>query len=151
MPLEPGDPAPQVSAPNQDGAEITVPFDEPTVVYFYPADDTPGCTTEATEFTKEQGAYREAGVSVYGVSVDDVDSHAAFAEQHGIEFDLLADPDGEIAGAFDVDRRASGETERTTFVVVDGEVYAVYTDVKPNGHAREVLGTLLDDGVVDLE
>ncbi|WP_254544675.1 peroxiredoxin [Halomarina pelagica] len=151
MPLEPGDPAPQVSAPNQHGTQLTVAFDEPTVVYFYPADDTPGCTTEATEFTKEQGTYRDAGVSVYGVSADDVDSHAAFVERHDIGFDLLADPDGEIAAAFDVERRASGETERTTFVVVDGEVYAVYTDVTPKGHAREVLGDLLDDGMVDLE
>lgn len=150
MPLEPGDPAPDVTAPNQHGRETTPSFDEPTVVYFYPADDTPGCTTEATEFGAELATYHDAGVAVYGVSVDDVDSHAAFAEKHDIEFDLLADPDGDVATAFDVDRRSSGVTERTTFVVVDGEIYDVYTGVDPDGHAREVLGDLLDDGVVEL-
>jgi peroxiredoxin Q/BCP len=150
MPLEPGDPAPTVSAPNQQGTEVSPSSEGPTVVYFYPKDDTPGCTTEATEFRRELETYRDAGVDVYGVSVDDVESHAAFAEQHGIEFDLLADPDGDLADAFDVDRRPGGETERTTFVVVDGEMYDVYTGVDPSGHAREVLGDLLEDGVVTL-
>lgn len=151
MPLEPEDPAPTVSALNQHGREITPSFDEPTVVYFYPADDTPGCTTEATEFERELETYDEAGVAVYGVSVDDVDSHEAFAEKHDIEFDLLADPDGEVAEAFDVERQASGVTGRTTFVVIDEEIYDVYTGVDPKGHAREVLGNLLDDGVVELD
>jgi peroxiredoxin Q/BCP len=151
MPLEPGAPAPTVSALNQHGTERTLSFDDPTVVYFYPADDTPGCTTEATEFERERETYSEAGVTVYGVSVDDVTSHEAFAETHDIEFDLLADPDGKLAAAFDVEQRASGVTERTTFVVVDGVIDAVYTGVDPNGHAREVLGDLLDAGVVTLD
>lgn len=151
MPLEPGDPAPTVTAPNQDGEEVTPSFDRVTVLYFYPADDTPGCTTEATEFTTERDAYLDAGVDVYGVSVDDVDSHAAFAAKYDIEFDLLADTDGEIAEAFDVERHEGGVTARTTFVVGDGEVYDVYTGVDPSGHARTVLGDLLDEGVVDLE
>lgn len=151
MPLEPRTPAPTVSALNQHGREITLSFDDPTVVYFYPADDTPGCTTEATEFTKELETYRTAGVSVYGVSVDDVDSHEAFAEKHDIEFDLLADPEGDVAEAFDVERQASGVTNRTTFVIVDGMIYDVYTGVDPAGHAREVLGDLLDEGVVELD
>jgi peroxiredoxin Q/BCP len=140
-----------VSAPNQHGETVTPSFDDPTVVYFYPRDDTPGCTTEATEFTAELDTYREAGVAVYGVSVDDVDSHAAFAEEYDIAFDLLADPDGDLAAAVDVERRASGATERTTFVVVDGTVHDVYTGVRAKGHARTVLGDLLDDGVVTLD
>lgn len=151
MPLAPGADAPTVTAPNQHGSEVRPSFDEPTVLYFYPADDTPGCTTEATEFSRELETYHDAGVTVYGVSVDTVDSHASFAEEYGIEFDLLADPDGEVATAFDVERRPGGETERTTFVLVDGEVYDVYTGVTPDGHARTVLGDLLDDGVVELE
>ncbi|MFB6303448.1 MAG: peroxiredoxin [Haloferacaceae archaeon] len=151
MPLEPGDPAPAVSVPNQDGETVSPSFEAPTVVYFYPRDDTPGCTTEATEFTAELDAYRDAGVTVYGVSTDDVDSHAAFAEKHGIEFDLLADPEGEVAEAFGVDRRRGGATARTTFVLVDGQVHDVYTDVSPAGHARDVLADLVADGVVALE
>jgi peroxiredoxin Q/BCP len=89
-------------------------------------------------------------VTVYGVSVDDVDSHKMFSEQHDIAFDLLADPDGEVAAAFDVERRASGVTERTTFVIIDERIADVYTSVDPAGHARTVLGDLLDDGVVEL-
>jgi len=104
MSLEPGDPARTVPAPNQDGREITPSFEAPTVVYFYPADDTPGCTTEATEFGRELATYREAGVAVSGVSVDDVGSRAAFATKHDVGFDLLADPDGDLAVAFGVDR-----------------------------------------------
>jgi peroxiredoxin Q/BCP len=150
MPLEPGEPAPTVSARNQHGEEVSPSFDAPTVVYFYPKDDTPGCTTEATEFGTELDAYRDGGVTVYGVSVDDVDAHRAFAEKHDIEFDLLADPEGDVASAFDVERRPSGVTERTTFVLADDEVYDVYTDVDPSGHARDVLGGLLDDGLVTL-
>jgi peroxiredoxin Q/BCP len=151
MPLEPGTDAPTVTAPNQHGESVAPSFDQPTVLYFYPEDGTPGCTTEATEFDRELETYRDAGVAVYGVSTDSVDSHAAFAAAHGIEFDLLADPDGTVAAAFDVDRRSTGEAARTTFVVVDGEVYDVYTGVTPDGHARDVLGDLLDDGVVDLD
>ncbi|WP_255197677.1 peroxiredoxin [Halorarius litoreus] len=149
MPLQTGAPAPTVTAPNQHGTQVSPAFDDPTVVYFYPEDETPGCTTEAVEFTAELETYREVGVAVYGVSVDDVESHAAFAASHDIEVDLLADPDGEVAAAFGVELRADGKTPRTTFVVVDGEIYDVYTDVKPSGHARTVLGDLLDDGIVD--
>jgi peroxiredoxin Q/BCP len=150
MPLQPGDSAPSVSAPNQDGRTVSPSFEEPTVVYFYPKDDTPGCTVEATEFGKELATYRDAGVAVYGVSLDDVDSHAAFAGKHDIEFDLLADPDGEVADAFDVERRGDA-TARTTFVLVDGAVHDVYTGVDPEGHARAVLADLLDAGVASLD
>lgn len=151
MPLEPGDPAPTVSAPNQHGETVEPSFAAPTVVYFYPRDDTPGCTTEATEFDAELDAYRDAGVTVYGVSTDGVDSHAAFAEKHGIEFDLLADPEGRVADAFGVERRRGGATARTTFVLTGGRVHEVYAGVSPSGHARTVLGDLVDDGVVALE
>jgi peroxiredoxin Q/BCP len=120
-------------------------------VYFYPEDGTPGCSTEADQFGLEGETYREASVSVYGVSTDTVDSHAGFAADEGIEFDLLADPDGEVAAAFDLDLRDDGRTPRTTFVLVDGEVARVYERVDPDGHARNVLMDLLDDGLVSLE
>ncbi|ELY54861.1 peroxiredoxin [Natronolimnohabitans innermongolicus] len=150
MPLEEGDDAPTVTARNQDGDERTLAFDEPTVVYFYPKDDTPGCTIEANQFQRERETYREAGVDVYGVSVDDVDSHEDFCEQEGLEFDLLADPDGDVADAFDVDLLDSGVTARTTFMLADGEVQAVYESVDPDGHARDVLMDALEDGLVTL-
>ncbi|PGF16140.1 peroxiredoxin [Natrinema sp. CBA1119] len=150
MPLAAGDDAPTVTARNQDGEEVSPAFEEPTVVYFYPKDDTPGCTVEANQFQHERETYRDAGVDVYGVSVDDVDSHRSFSESEGLEFDLLADPDAEIADAFDVERRDSGVTTRTTFLLADGEVQAVYEGVDPDGHARDVLLDALDDGLVTL-
>jgi len=150
MPLAAGDDAPTVTARNQDGEEVSPAFEEPTVVYFYPKDDTPGCTVEANQFQRERETYRDAGVDVYGVSVDDVDSHRSFSESEGLEFDLLADPDAEIADAFDVERRDSSVTTRTTFVLADGEVQAVYEGVDPDGHARDVLLDALDDGLVTL-
>ena len=150
MPLAAGDDAPTVTAPNQDGEDVTLAFEEPTVLYFYPKDDTPGCTVEANQFQRERETYRDAGVDVYGVSLDDVDSHRSFCESEDLEFDLLADPNGEIADAFDVERRDSGVTARTTFLLADGEVQAVYEGVDPDGHAREVLLDALDDGLVTL-
>lgn len=147
MVLEPGDPAPDVSAPNQDGEPVAPDWSGVSVVYFYPADDTPGCTVEAEGFQANIDEYREAGVAVYGVSVDDVDSHADFAETSDLGFDLLADPEGEVVAAFDVETRR-GVATRTTFVVVDGRVQAVYDGPGPDGHARDVLRDLVDTGVV---
>lgn len=149
MTLDAGDPAPAVSARNQRGETVELDFDEPTVLYFYPRDDTSGCTIEAKQFQAELETYRDAGVAVYGVSTDDVDSHEAFAEKYDLGFDLLADPDGEIVESFGVGMRGDAAL-RTTFVLVDGEVQAVYTGVKPDGHAREVLGDMLEEGLVTL-
>lgn len=140
MPLEAGDPAPDVSARNQDGEVVSPAFDEPTVVYFYPRDDTPGCTLEAREFEADIAAFREAGATVYGVSTDDVDSHRAFADQEDLSFDLLADPDGAVAAAFDVEVQGDF-VDRITFVLADGVVQAVVDadTMQPDGHAADVL------------
>ncbi|USZ66733.1 peroxiredoxin [Halorussus salilacus] len=150
MTLETGDDAPTVEARNQRDETVALDFAEPTVVYFYPRDDTPGCTVEAEQFDAEIESYRDADVAVYGVSTDDVASHEAFAEKYDLDFDLLADPDAEIADAFGVDT-ARGAAARTTFVLADGEVRAVYDGVDPDGHARDVLGDMLDDGLVALD
>lgn len=151
MPLQPGTDAPTVSALNQDGEQVEPTFEGPTVLYFYPKDDTPGCTVEAKQFTREYDTYADAGVGVYGVSIDEVESHRAFADEYDIEFDLLADPEKEIADAFEVGDGPGGTTARTTFVLRDGQVYDVYEDVDPDGHAREIMLDLADDGVVDLD
>ncbi|AZH23872.1 peroxiredoxin [Haloplanus aerogenes] len=136
--LAPGDPAPDVSTRNQDGETVTLAFSDPTVVYFYPRDFTGGCTTEASEFQAALAEFHELGVSVYGVSTDDVATHADFAAAEGLQFDLLADPDGSVASAFGVDV-ADGAAERVTFLLADGEVIERYEQVDPDGHAREVL------------
>ncbi|WP_049969100.1 peroxiredoxin [Haladaptatus cibarius] len=150
MTLEAGDDAPAVTANNQHGKTVSPEFEAPTVVYFYPRDDTPGCTVEAKQFNAELESYRDAGATVYGVSTDDVESHEAFAEKFDLGFDLLADPDGEIADAFGVEVE-DDYTPRTTFVLAGGEVEAVYDGVDPDGHAREVLSDMLDDELVVLE
>lgn len=151
MPLAPGDPAPDVTATNQHGESITPDFREPTVVYFYVEDGTPGCETQADQFVLEADVYEEAGVTVYGVSTDDVETHREFAAEHGVEFDLLADPDGDLCAAFGVERDHTGRAVRTTFVLDDGEVIRTYEGVSPDGHARDLLVELLDSGVVELE
>ncbi len=152
MVLDPGDPAPDISAPTQDDTVLAPDFASPTVVAFYPEDGSPGCTTELEQFTREREVYEEAGVTVYGVSVDSVDSHREFAAETGVDFDLLADPDGDLADAFGVERTAPGDrTPRTTFVLADGQVHRVYTGVAPDGHARGLLMDLLEDGLVTLE
>jgi peroxiredoxin Q/BCP len=138
--LEPGDSAPAVSATNQRGETVEPDFERPTVVYFYPKDFTSGCTIEANDFQSVLPEYREAGIDVYGVSMDDEQSHADFAEEEGLTYDLLADTDGELATAFGLDT-SEGYTDRRTFVLAEGEVVAVYDPelADPSGHAREVL------------
>ena len=149
--LEAGDPAPDVAAKNQHGDTVEPSFEEPAVLYFYVEDGTPGCGTQADQFTREADAYADAGVTVYGVSTDDVESHRRFAEERSVDYDLLADPDGELCAAFGVPLDHQGRAERTTFVVVDGEIHRAYADVSPDGHARDVLLNLLEDGIVTLE
>ena len=139
-----------MSATTQSGERVTVDFEGPTVLFFYPEDETPGCTIEATQFDAELPSYREAGVAVYGVSLDDADSHAAFAAKEDLGVTLLADPDGEIAAAFEVEVEG-GRAARTTFVCAEGQVCGLYEGVSPDGHARNVLADVLDTGLASLE
>lgn len=139
-----------MAAPDQHGEPVELPLDDPTVLFFYPRDGTPGCTTEACQFEAERETYAEAGVTAYGVSTDDVEAHAAFAADEGLSIPLLADPDGELALAFGVPVE-NGRAARTTFVLADGEVHRVYEDVRPDGHARRVLEDLLDEGLAELD
>jgi len=138
--LEPGDPAPDVTAHNQHGESVTPDFTAPTVVYFYPKDFTGGCTIEAADFQATLPEFRGLGVAVYGVSMDDVETHADFAAEEGVQFDLLADPDGAVASAFGVSTDG-GHTDRVTFLIGNGDVVATYDPAMadPDGHARDVL------------
>jgi len=147
--LSEGDDAPRLEATNQDGEAVELTYEEPTVVYFYPRDDTPGCTMEAKSFEKEFDEYEAAGVRVYGVSTDDAESHRDFADENNLSFDLLADPDGEIADSFGVPVQGN-MARRNTFVLVDGVVERVHENVSPDGHGRDLLLELVENGVVDL-
>jgi peroxiredoxin Q/BCP len=140
MTLDEGDPAPEVTAQNQARETVSPDFQAPTVVYFYPRDGTPGCTLEAREFEADLESFRQSEAAVYGVSTDDVDSHREFADDEGLSFDLLADPDGAVAEAFGLEVE-DDFVDRITFVLADGEVQAVVDAdmMEPEGHAADVL------------
>ncbi|MGH7914954.1 MAG: peroxiredoxin [Candidatus Binataceae bacterium] len=108
------------------------------VLYFYPADDTPGCTVEGKEFRDLDGAFAGLKFAVVGVSVDSVESHRAFAEKHAFPFVLLSDSKGELASAFGVLRGRTAA--RSTFVInADLRIARVFHEVTPRGHAQRVL------------
>ncbi|MCE0496632.1 MAG: thioredoxin-dependent thiol peroxidase [Methylacidiphilales bacterium] len=139
------------SAPDQSGTVVSLDdFKGKTVVlYFYPKDDTPGCTTEACSFRDEFAAIRKKGAVVLGVSPDDAESHAKFVRKFSLPFTLLADEDRKIAEAYGVwvEKSMYGKkymgVERSTFVIDGGgRLKAVYRKVKPAEHVAELLADL---------
>ena len=111
-----------------------------TVLYFYPKDDTPGCTKEACAFRDRMDDYRGAGIRVYGVSLDSPESHRRFREKHGLNFPLLTDEDGRAAEALGVLRENRQSANRVTFLLdEEGSVSRVYPEVSPETHADEIL------------
>jgi peroxiredoxin Q/BCP len=116
------------------------------VLYFYPKDGTPGCTTEACEFRDNVFAFRDAGAAVLGISVDDVESHGQFATEHSLPFPILADDTKATARAYGVLYRALGLLEvarRETFLIDPrGRIAKHYSQVAPKGHAEAVLADL---------
>ncbi len=148
-PLKAGDPAPDFALPDQDG-EIHRLDDYRgrwLVVYFYPKDDTPGCTKEACSLRDAFAAFRALDVSVLGISLDDVDSHRDFASRYRLPFPLLADPGGEVArawgalGGFWPIRYA----KRHTFIIDPrGRIARVWRKVRPASHGAELLDALAE-------
>lgn len=142
--LKPGAPVPDVRAASHEGENISLAAlrGKSLVVYFYPKDDTPGCTVEAQELRDLHGEIEKSGAVVIGVSTDDSASHRAFAAKHALPFLLLPDTDGRIAEQFGVPLQ-NGRARRVTFVIgKDGLVKKVFPDVRPAGHGREVLEAL---------
>ena len=112
------------------------------VLYFYPKDNTPGCTIEAKEFNKHLQELKSLNAVVVGVSKDDLKSHGKFVEKCDLKFLLLSDPNSEVIKAYGAygDRGIFGVgTLRNTYLIKDGKVLKVFTKVKPNGHAEEVI------------
>lgn len=139
--LTAGAKAPSLEAVAHDGSTVKIgaPDAKPTVVYFYPKDDTPGCTAEACAFRDVWAKYQGAGVLVVGVSADSNASHQAFAKKHELPFPLVADESGTWARAFGVPTTV-GMTKRVSFLVgADGTVAKVYPNVDPGLHADAVL------------
>ena len=117
-------------------------------LYFYPKDDTPGCTTEACEFRDDIFKYRRMGCQVLGVSLDDAESHKEFAEKYGLPFPLLADTEGATAEAYGVKTRMFGMltmAKRQTFLIdPEGNIARHYEEVDPDTHSAELLADLAE-------
>ncbi|PKP84302.1 MAG: peroxiredoxin [Alphaproteobacteria bacterium HGW-Alphaproteobacteria-2] len=145
---ETGDMAPDFTLPKADGGEISLAALRPgaAVVYFYPRDDTPGCTREAIDFTSEAAAFAAAGVTVIGISKDTVASHAKFAAKHGLGVVLASDAESNVCERYGVwveksmyGRKSMG-VERATFLIDGaGRIAQVWRKVKVPGHVAEVL------------
>ena len=121
----------------------------PVVLYFYPKDDTSGCTTEACNFRDGYGEYQRAGIVILGVSPDTVKSHSIFKQKYHLPFILLADDEHKVCELYQVwgQKKSMGREYdgvfRTTFVIsTDGKIVKVFENVKPEGHSDEVLAAL---------
>jgi len=148
-----GDPAPDFTLPTGDGSRVTLSElrGRPVVLYFYPKDDTPGCTTEACQFRDAMPRFEAEDAVVLGVSPDGPESHRKFAEKYDLDFPLLADEDHEVAEAYGVwkEKKMFGNTfwgvERSTFLVdEEGRIRRAWRRVRPDGHAEEVARELSD-------
>lgn len=145
--IETGAQFPDFALPNQDGRTVKLSdyAGKWLVVYFYPKDDTPGCTIQGKSFTASKADFDAAGISVVGVSQDDVQSHKDFCNKFSFEIDLLADTDAQLMKALGIGQsewQGMKFWERTSFVIdPKGELRKVYEKVSPQGHEQ----VLLDD------
>lgn len=140
MALTVGTTAPSFTAKTTNGETVSLSdFAGKTVVlYFYPKDDTPGCTKEAQSFRDNYAEYQNKDMVVLGVSTDDEASHKAFTEKYGLPFQLLADTDGAITKAYDVD--GGGHAKRVTYIISgEGVITHVDDKVKTATHAEDIL------------
>jgi thioredoxin-dependent peroxiredoxin len=149
--VEEGTPAPDFELTSDAGERIRLSSlrGKPVVLYFYPKDDTPGCTTQACGIRDAWSEFEETGAVVLGVSPDDEESHVQFKQKLGLPFTLLADPGHEVAdeygvwGELSVDGKSIPGVKRSTFVIDEqGNVARVMRDVNPNLHTADVLAAL---------
>jgi thioredoxin-dependent peroxiredoxin len=151
MPLKVGDKAPGFALPASTGQTISLQelAGKKVVLYFYPRDDTPGCTKEACGFRDEHAALQAAGAEVVGVSTDSIRAHTTFTAKYGLSFPLLSDADKTVATAYGAwgEKQVRGRTvigmKRMTFLIDEGgTIRRIWSTVKPEGHAAEVLEAL---------
>jgi len=146
--IEEGKPAPDFELQSDSGATVRLSDfrGKPVVLYFYPKDDTPGCTAEACEFRDNYETYQQRGIEILGVSPDNVASHEKFRSKYQIPFTLLADPGHKTAEAYGVwgERSFAGKKylgiNRSTFLIdEEGKIARAMIGIKPAGHAAAVL------------
>ncbi|MFL5359167.1 thioredoxin-dependent thiol peroxidase [Archangium sp.] len=152
MPIpQTGNPAPDFQLKDQNGNDVKLSQlrGKNVVLYFYPKDNTPGCTREACDFRDEHSALGAAGAVVLGVSPDDARSHQKFATKFSLPFPLLVDPGNQVAGSYGVwgekslyGRTFLGITRATFLIDTEGKVARVWPKVKVDGHVQEILATL---------
>jgi peroxiredoxin Q/BCP len=151
MPLSSGITAPDFTLLDETGSSkmLSSYRGKPVVLYFYPKDDTPGCTKEACSFRDGYGAYKKGGVEILGVSPDSPASHAKFKEKYGLPFTLLADEGHKVCDSYGVwgPKKFAGKSYegvlRTTFLInPEGKIIRVFENVKPDGHSDEILAAL---------
>jgi len=155
--LKPGDKAPDFTLPDQNGDPVKLSGlkGQTVVVYFYPRADTPGCTTQACGVRDRGGEYEEAGARVIGISPDEVEAIAKFADKHDLGFTLLADPDHAVAEAYGAwgeksmyGKKYMGVLRTTVIVGPDGRVAKVFPKVQPKKHDSLVLAALAELALV---
>lgn len=151
--VEPGQRAPAFTLPADDGSKVRLADlkGRPVVLYFYPKDDTPGCTREACAFRDQQAQLKKLGATVLGVSADTPESHRKFREKYGLNFPLLADVDHKVAERFGAWReknmygKKSMGIQRSTFLIdAEGNVARVWKSVRVDGHDQQVLDSLAE-------
>lgn len=151
MPIQSGIPAPDFELPDETGTlrKLSDFQGKPVILYFYPKDDTPGCTTEACNFRDDYSAYEEAGVVILGVSPDPIKSHVKFRDKYNLQFPLLADVDHKVCELYDVwalkkfmGREHMGVLRTTYLIDERGEIIHVFEKVKPAEHSAELLKIL---------
>ena len=146
--LEEGKRAPAFSLPSSDGGKVALKDfkGQALVVYFYPRDNTPGCTTEANDFNKALGKFQKAGAAIVGISKDSIESHCKFRDKYKLKFPLLSDPDGTMLEKYGAwgeknmyGKKMMGIIRTTVVVGPDGKVAKVFPKVRVNGHVEKVL------------
>jgi thioredoxin-dependent peroxiredoxin len=149
--IEVGKKAPDFSLPDQDGVtrKLSDYRGKPVVLYFYPKDDTPGCTKEACSFRDSFAEYREAGIEVLGVSIDDENSHRKFRDKYELPFTLLSDKDKKVVEKYGVwvektnyGKKYMGIARKTFLIDKHGIVTYIFDKVNTEGHASEVMEKL---------
>lgn len=149
-----GDKAPAFSAPSDEGENLSLKDfkGRKLVLYFYPKDDTPGCTKEACTFTENISAFNKLDVAVVGVSKDSIEKHKKFKEKYGLKFPLLSDEDGAICEAYGtwIEKSMYGRKymgiDRATFLIDEnGKIEALWRKVKVPGHIEEILKILSEN------
>ena len=151
--LKVGDKAPAFSLPSSEGKNVALKDckGKNVVLYFYPKDDTPGCTKEACSFRDNLGRVRKNGAEVFGISADSIHAHEKFIEKYGLTFPLLSDENKEVIKAYGVWKEKSmyGRKymgiERTTFIIDEkGKIAQIFPKVKVEGHTEEVIEKLTE-------